>query len=420
MRSTVRAHFVCADIRSVPLRRNRHRHPPRRVALPRLSRTGTFVAARMRRNEGRWQDCCCAWPMIVDTALPIYGRDRSIPHDAPGPAHRSIPLPAARRLDQALEAQGFHVTATPMSAGTPFANVLLCARYDAERGNEASPALRVHDDELPGSRSRTHARCFSRGIERACSVPVRDRRSEHRVGEIPGLDDVALPPRPRALRLPEQPRLRSGSRAGRIPREGRGSGAALRPPPCRRVHRHQHGRHPADRARLSTPRSGERRIASRLRLSPHAQYVLGCRVCADAARIAGPVRGGVHGVLVERQGLRHRIPHARGGPDRHRGRRRRRYALPHDALRIRLAATALRAALPTLRRRPRRHLDRRGGGVLPARACDSRRIDRAARRRGIERCASHVGAASRRTGRAAGDGSRTRGRRDSPPKRSTT
>ena len=67
-------------------------------------------------------------------------------------------------------------------------------------------------------------------------------------------------------------------------------------------------------------------------------------------------------------------------------------------------------ALPTLRRRPRRHLDRRGGGVLPARAYDvARRIDRAARRRGIERCASHVGAASRRTGRATRDGAGARG-----------
>lgn len=75
-----------------------------------------------------------------------------------------------------LEGHGFHVIATPMSAGTPFANVLLCARYDGETRNEASPALRIHDDELPGSRSRTHARCLSRGIERTCSMPVRDGR----------------------------------------------------------------------------------------------------------------------------------------------------------------------------------------------------------------------------------------------------
>jgi len=32
-----------------------------------------------------------------------------------------------------LEELGFAVAATPMSAGTPFANVLLVARYDAPR-----------------------------------------------------------------------------------------------------------------------------------------------------------------------------------------------------------------------------------------------------------------------------------------------
>ena len=39
-----------------------------------------------------------------------------------------VPLQERRR---ALEQTGFRVEAVPMSAGTPFANVLLCARYDS-------------------------------------------------------------------------------------------------------------------------------------------------------------------------------------------------------------------------------------------------------------------------------------------------
>jgi 3-oxoacyl-[acyl-carrier-protein] synthase-1 len=57
----------------------------------------------------------------------------------------------------------------------------------------------------------------------------------------------------------------------------------------------------------------------------------------------------------------------------------------------------------------RGHVDRRGGGFRAARGAPAnpcRRGDPAARRRRIERCVPHVGAASRRAGRAAGDGGR--------------
>lgn len=77
----------------------------------------------------------------------------------------------------ALEKLGFDVTAVPMSAGTPFANVLLVARYDSSAGNEARSAFGLHDDELPRPRSRPHARGLSCRDERARPVPLRHGRS---------------------------------------------------------------------------------------------------------------------------------------------------------------------------------------------------------------------------------------------------
>jgi SAM-dependent methyltransferase len=57
--------------------------------------------------------------------------------------------PLDERVRQ-LESLGLAVEARPMSAGTPFANVLLVARYDS-RTHEADLPLRLHDDELPRS-----------------------------------------------------------------------------------------------------------------------------------------------------------------------------------------------------------------------------------------------------------------------------
>jgi len=55
--------------------------------------------------------------------------------------------PLDERVRQ-LESLGLAVEARPMSAGTPFANVLLVARYDS-RSHEAALPLGLHDDELP-------------------------------------------------------------------------------------------------------------------------------------------------------------------------------------------------------------------------------------------------------------------------------
>ena len=74
-----------------------------------------------------------------------------------------------------------------------------------------------------------------------------------------------------------------------------------------------------------------------------------------------------------------------------------------------------RAALPAVRCGARRHFHRRGGGVRAARARagtgSGRRRCAAARRRRVERCLPHVGAASRRPRRAARHAGRARGRR---------
>jgi SAM-dependent methyltransferase len=57
--------------------------------------------------------------------------------------------PLDERVRQ-LESLGLAVESRPMSTGTPFANVLLVARYDS-RTHEAALPLCLHDDELPRS-----------------------------------------------------------------------------------------------------------------------------------------------------------------------------------------------------------------------------------------------------------------------------
>ena len=164
------AHFVCADIRSVPF-----------DAADTVILLDVLHYLDYRAQEHLLRRVCDAMKAGGRMLLRVADESSTLRFRCTVAIDRVLMTLRGQRIDRLycrpvaawirmLEAHGFHVTATPMSAGTPFANVLLCARYDAERGNEASPALRVHDDELPGSRSRTHARCFSRGIERACSA----------------------------------------------------------------------------------------------------------------------------------------------------------------------------------------------------------------------------------------------------------
>ena len=59
-------------------------------------------------------------------------------------------------------------------------------------------------------------------------------------------------------------------------------------------------------------------------------------------RPRGPGHGGVLRVRVERQGIRRRATHDRGGPHRRRARGRSRFAVPHHALRLSFVAALLR------------------------------------------------------------------------------
>ena len=122
----------------------------------------------------------------------------------------------------------------------------------------------------------------------------------------------------------------------------------LRHGPRRRVPRHQHLRHPADRARLPPPRPRDRRPARRLHLPHDAQLLFAGRIRARRFRARGPGDGHLDRLLVERQGLRRRRAPDRAGPDRRGRRRRRRHAVPDHAVRLRLAAADL-AASPAAR-----------------------------------------------------------------------
>ena len=83
--------------------------------------------------------------------------------------------------------------------------------------------------------------------------------------------------------------------------------------------------------------------------------------------LSGPSHRRVHRLLVERKGVRQRGAHDRRRPVRRRGGRRSRQPVPHHAVRLRLARAALARAVPPLRCRAQRHLDRRRRGLRVAR-----------------------------------------------------
>jgi 3-oxoacyl-[acyl-carrier-protein] synthase-1 len=66
------------------------------------------------------------------------------------------------------------------------------------------------------------------------------------------------------------------------------SGRPLRQEPRRCLPRHQHRRHPADRAGLSPARSGDRRAARRFHLPHDPQLVLAGRIRPRVFRLEGP------------------------------------------------------------------------------------------------------------------------------------
>ena len=99
-----------------------------------------------------------------------------------------------------------------------------------------------------------------------------------------------------------------------------------------------------------------------------SQLVLGGRLPAPAAEFARPGDDRVLRLRIERQGVRLGAAHDRGGSDRCRRRGRGGLVVLDHAVRLSLAAAVLGGAVPPIRHRARRHLDRRSRGVCPARA----------------------------------------------------
>ena len=122
------------------------------------------------------------------------------------------------------------------------------------------------------------------------------------------------------------------------------------------------------RACLSPARSGDGHAAGGFRLRAHARPVLARPLRARRARPARAGIGRLDRLLLEppRRSARPRT-HGRGRL-RCGGRRRRRLPVRHDPLRLRRAGAARPRAVPAVRRRPRRHLDRRGRRLCSARA----------------------------------------------------
>ena len=136
--------------------------------------------------------------------------------------------------------------------------------------------------------------------------------------------------------------------------------------------------------------------------------------------ICGTGRRRVVRMLVEREGVRGRVACARGGPVRRGDRRRRRDAVPDDALRVRVARAAVAIAVPALRCGTRRHLARRSGGLRAADARTGARAGRAARLWRERGRASSVDAASGRRRRGDRDARRASRWRSSAAPTSTT
>ena len=180
------------------------------------------------------------------------------------------------------------------------------------------------------------------------------------IGAVPGLEAVAPAARSRRLRLPQQPPGRAGAAERRL-RRGRGRRAReARGGAHRRGPRHQHRRHRADRAGLCRPRPGRDGPAGGFRLRPYPRPAGAAGLSAGPARAARAGAGGLHRLHLRRPG-----DDGSGGADRRRaggcrGGGRGGQPLPPDAAWLQRAGTAEPRPLPALRRRPRRHLHRRG------------------------------------------------------------
>ena len=224
----------------------------------------------------------------------------------------------------------------------------------------------------------TATSCIGRGLQ-ATLESLRAQRSgltpcafetvtlDTHIGEVPGVDEVRLPSALQRFdcrnnRLAQLGLPRTASRCGR----GlcRRAGVAAHG----RVSRHQHLGHPQTELayRHRDPASGALPPTSTTPRTHNS--ILGRRFRAPPFGLRRAGGGGLHGLLLERQSFRLGAAHDRRRPHRCGHRRWRRLAVPDHAVRLPLAAADLARALPAVRCRPRRHLDRRGRGLRAARA----------------------------------------------------
>ena len=248
---------------------------------------------------------------------------------------------------------------------------------------------RLHRDV----RAWTRPRRARRGLARAPQRLARERfharrRCDCAIGRVDGFEDAAAAARLRRLRLPQQPPGLARPRRGRLPRRGarRASSATARSASrCSSAPRPPASA-PPRRPIASSRTAAFRRICADPHL--HTPHSLGA-VRRSALGIARPLPDRRHRVLVEREGLRQGRAPDPSRPGRRGDRRRRRHAVRQRAVRLQRAGTGLAGAVPAVRRRAPRHLDRRGRRLRPAR---TRR--RAASRRG---CSATANPATRTT-----------------------
>ena len=167
-----------------------------------------------------------------------------------------------------------------------------------------------------------------------------------------------------------------GAAAGRLRRRGARGARALGRAAHRRVHRHQHLGHPADRARLPPARRRDGALPADFHYAQTQNTFSVAEFVAQRAR-AARARAGVVSTACSSSakvfGNAARMIAA--GLDRCRRRRRRRHAVPDDALRLQLARAAVARALPAVR--CRRATASRSAKARPSR-CSSATADRAA------------------------------------------
>ena len=183
--------------------------------------------------------------------------------------------------------------------------------------------------------------------------------------------------------------------------------------------------HRRDRGSLRAPGSDRRRPprfpADLQRPIVHTPHSLGDFV-QHATGLRGPVRHRRHRVLVEREGVRAGRAPDPGRAGRRRAGRRRRYLVRQRAVRLQRAAAGV-AASRAGRSTPRATACRWARPAVSRCSSASKTAQRrpaAARLRRIQRRAPHVRAASRRPGRAAGDGRCARARRHRRRRQSAT